>query len=135
MNRIGRPLLRVLVVGLVFLQAACDIDLFGNDRRAIVGPYGLFLGEGKFYLILDKWDNKQPCGILEGSVTELGWNDEVILANQQTCSGKPSGWMVVHVKTGMIDPPINSVRLQKRPDLSRIQVMPAGTAWDRLKRR
>jgi hypothetical protein len=133
-------MLCAVVVALVMAVAACDIDPFGFDRRTIVGPYGLFVGEGKFYLILDKWENNRPCGILDGSVTELGWNDQVILVNQETrsCGGKPSGWMVINVKTGLIEPPVDSATLhakfQTRPDLSRIQVMSARAAWDRLKR-
>jgi hypothetical protein len=134
MSPYRRLVLCVVVVGAVVALVACDIDLFGNDRRTIAGPYGLFVGETKFYLILDKWENNRPCGILEGSVTELGWNDQVILANQETCSGKPSGWMVIHLKTEVIDPPIDSAKLKRRHDLSRIQVMPVRAAWNRLKR-
>jgi len=127
---------RVLVGALaVVAVAACDIDLFGFDRRAMVGPDGLYVGETQFYVILDKWDNLRPCAILEGRVTELGWNDKVILANQQTCSGKPSEWVVIHLDTGIIDPQIDSARMKARPELSRIQIMSAHEAWDRLGRR
>jgi hypothetical protein len=132
----GRGALFCCLIGVVLIAlAACDIDVFGNDRRTVAGPYGLFVADGKFYLIFDKWDNLRPCGILEGSITELGWNDQIILAKQDTCSGKPSGWMVVHVDTGVIDPPIDSAKLQMRSDLTRIQVMPVDVAWNRLGRR
>lgn len=133
MSPCRKPPVCVIVAAIVALTA-CDIDLFGNGRRAIAGPYGLFIREGKFYVVLDKWENNRPCGILEGSVTELGWNDLLIVANQETCSGKPSGWMVIHIETGVIDPPIDSARLRTRSDLNRIQIMPVRSAWERLKR-
>ena len=136
-----------VVVAAVVAVSVCGIGActgivigISYDRRTIVGPYGLVVGDGKFYLILDQWESNQPCGILDGAVTELGWNDQVIVVNQETgsCGGKPSGWMIINVKTGLIEPPVDSARLhakfQTRPELSQIQVMPVRAAWDRLKR-
>src|SRR5439155_18401200 len=84
----------VAIIAVTVVCAACDIDLFGNDRRSVVGPYGLFVGEGKYYLVLDKFEN--GCGILGGSVRQIGWNDRIILVEQETCGGNGarSGWMV-----------------------------------------
>ena len=134
MSTSRRILAGIAVIALVATLAACDIDLFGNDRRSIVGPYGLFVVEGgKYYLVLDKFQD--GCGILGGSVRQIGWSDQVILVDQETCGGRgaSSGWVVVNVKTRKIDGPIDQSAIKARSDLSAIQVMTANSAWEKLR--
>ncbi len=121
----------VCVAILYLTLAGCDVDLFGTDAHPVIGPYKLLVWEGgKYSLITDVRDG---CGVLGGTVTRIGWNDRVILAEQETCGawGARSGWMVVDVKTRAIEGPIDPATIAKRPDLpaAGIKVISAEVAW------
>ena len=133
MTLIAKLLSRIVILVVIVTVPACDIDLFGNDRRSVVGPYGLFVGEGTYYLVLDKFE--PPCGILGGSVQQIGWNDRVILVQQKTCGGRGgrSGWVVVNVKTGAVEGPIDPSIISTRSELAGIKVLAADTAWKKLR--
>src|SRR4029450_3817366 len=100
--------------------AACDVDLFGNDRRSIVGPYGLFVGEGSYWVVLDGPSSNRE--VLGGTVRQIGWNEKVILFEQETCGGvcPLSGWLVVHVSGRTVEGPIDAVTIKARSDLADI---------------
>jgi hypothetical protein len=116
----------LLVLGL----AACDVDLFGNDRRPLIGPYGIFVGEGKFYLVLDQY--RAPCGgLLDAAVYQIGWNDATILVQVEPCggaNGPPSGWRVVDIQSRKIAA-ITAEHMKARPDLMGIKLVRANDAW------
>ena len=117
-----------LVAVLAVLLTACDVDLFGNDRQPLVGPYGIFVGEGKFYLVLDHFES--GCGLLGEAIYQIGWSDAVILAQLEPCVGEgpPSGWRVVDVRTRKIQT-IDEQIIKQRPDLLGLKLMSADQAW------
>ena len=117
-----------LSVVFALVLSACDVDLFGNDRQPLVGPYGIFVGEGKFYLVLDRFDS--GCGLLGDAIHRIGWNQDVILIEVEPCvgNGTPSDWRVVDVRTGKIET-IDKSTIEARPDLARLQLMSADDAW------
>lgn len=110
--------------------AACDLDLFGNDRRPLVGPYGLFVGEGKYFLVLDRY--RGPCGgLLDDAVYQIGWNEKNILVQVEPCSAAdapPSGWRLVDLETKEIGT-ITDEQVKARPDLAGIKLVQASEAW------
>ena len=118
-----------LIAALALLLAACDVDLFGNDRQPLVGPYGIFVGETKFYLVLDHFEG--GCGLLGDAIYQIGWSDAVILVQLEPCGGKkgpPAGWRVVDVKTQKIEK-IDESTIKARPDLVGLKLMSADQAW------
>jgi len=117
-----------LVAALVLILAACDVDLFGVDRQSLVGPYGIYVAEGKFYLVLDSVEN--VCGLVDGAISQIGWSDAVILVQVEPCveKGPPSGWRVVDVKTQKVQT-IDEQTIKARPELARLKLMSADQAW------
>lgn len=67
------------------LLTECDVNLFGNDRQPLGEPYGIFVGEGKFYLVLDHFES--GCGLLGEAIDQIGWSDAVILVQLEPCVG------------------------------------------------
>jgi len=118
---------------LAVILAGCDVDVFGLDARPIVGDYKLLVWEGGKYSLIR--DTRDGCGVLGGTIRRIGWNDRVILAEQETCDGEGarSGWMVVNVKTHAIEGPLEPGSIRARPELASLEVTPAETAWNRLK--
>jgi hypothetical protein len=115
------------------LSLSCDIDLFGFDERTVAGPYSLHVWEGGDYT-LETTGPRDGCGVLGGRVRRIGWSSELILAEQETCGGRGarSGWVVVNFKTRSVEP-IEASAIRERPELSRIKVLDAETAWKQLK--
>ncbi len=121
-----------VLVALCNISAACDVDLFGSNRRAIVGPYGLYNGEDTFWVVLDEpGTNRDSLG---GQVSQIGWNDQVILFEQETCGGScpRSGWLLIHVGARTVEGPIDPATIKTRRDLVGIEVMQGDSAWKKL---
>src|SRR4030095_156845 len=105
------------------VSTACDVDLFGNDFRRVAGPYRLYVWEGGKFALVTETTGEAGCGVLGGTVRQIGWNANVILADRETCGGRGarSGWMVVNVKTRAIEGPIDPVTIPSRSDLAGIK--------------
>jgi len=121
----------LLVLGL--FSAACDIDLFGTDEQPMVGPFSLMVWDGgSISLITNKRDS---CGVLNGTVSQIGWNDRLILAEREKpCfANETRGWMVVDLKTHKIEGPFETAVIKSRPELAGIQLRPAYVVWKSLR--
>jgi len=116
-------------------SAACDVDLFGNDFRHVIGPYRLYVWEGGKFALVTETTGEAGCGVLGGTVRQIGWNANVILAEQETCGarGARSGWMVVNVRTRAIEGPIDPTTIPTRSDLAGLKVVSADAAWKQLR--
>lgn len=120
----------LLVLGLC--AAACDIDLFGTDEQPMVGPYSLTVWEGGTYSLTK--DKRDYCGVLNGHVLRIGWNDRVILAERESCRDEKSrGWMVVDLKTHKIEGPLDTATVKSRPELDGIKIRAADVVWKSLR--
>jgi len=117
---------RLLTIGLI----ACDVDLFGTDRRPLVGPYGIFVHEGTFFLVLESIE--MPCELLGDAIYQIGWNDRLILAQLEprVGEGPPSGWRLVHVETKTIET-LTEQQARTGPDLAGLKLLRAQDAWSR----
>jgi hypothetical protein len=118
----------IFATTLALLLGACDVDLFGTDRQPLVGRYGIYVAEGKFYLVLDNHEN--ICGLVDGAIHKIGWSDAVILVQVEPCveKGPPSGWRVIDVKAQKIKT-IDEPTIKARPDLLGLKLMSADQAW------
>lgn len=126
--------LAILIVWLASVcGSACDVDLFGFDQRKLVGPYCLHVFEGGRYSV-DTKESPDGCGVLGGRVLRIGWTDDFILAEQETCGGRGgrSGWVLLNVKSKAVEA-IEASAIQKRPELASIKVLEAKAAWESLR--
>jgi hypothetical protein len=103
---------QIMATGIVvFLLAltACDSDPFGVNDRAIVGDYELyrFPENEKFYLHDRTLSNNGGGGVIDGTITRLGWSEKhIVVWRKPLSAGDPSGWMVVNVATKEITGPL-----------------------------
>ncbi len=130
---VAAKLSAVTLIAFCVVSAACDVDLFGSNRRTIVGPYGLYNGEETYVVVLDEPNaNRDSLG---GQVRYIGWNNEVILFQQETWCGDGcpgSGWLVIHVSERKVEGPIDPATIKTRRDLVGIKVMQVEAAWKKL---
>jgi hypothetical protein len=77
-------------------------------------------------------DHEDGGGVLEGTVEELAWSSELILARRHsTFRGDPDGWMVIDVATGAVRGPLSKEELQADPKLSKMTPESPANVWKR----
>jgi hypothetical protein len=103
--------LRRLVPVVFFVTApACMgvFDIFNRSTKDLPAGYCLELDrEFKHYRVQDcsgRRKVEEGVGVLEGIVTDIGWNDRAIVAKRvASFGGDASGWMVIDVSTDQIE--------------------------------
>ena len=115
------------------VAVGCDVDpsqLFG--RRVVAGDYYLTNVE-TWYLLEDrKADRQTGCGVIEGHIKQLGWNDNWIIAWRKSCIGESDGWMIVDVQKKEVAGPVSDDELARRIELRKLERVDPRTAWKRL---
>ena len=86
----------------ILFFSGCLFD--GGSKKKIVGDYYLHRWEGGTPFYIDnKWGQPDGGGLIEGTVQEIGWNEDYIFAKRKsTFGGDPSGWMIIDVNKGKI---------------------------------
>ena len=124
-------ILRVIpFLSLLILCSCQDWDLFGGSLdRTISGAYGLHYFEtGEYYI--NGPGGSSSGGVLRGTVVELGWGKDTILAKRKAnFGGDPDGWMVIDVPSQKIKGPVSENERSTDPLLSKIKTYPPETAW------
>jgi hypothetical protein len=117
---------------LASLLAALAIGIFsgcGQSHRQLSDGYYLerFDENGAFYTVYYVGARGKPVnggGVFDGTVQEIGWNNDWILAHvKRVYRGDPDGWYVLNVKTGQIAGPVQSSELKTNPAFSNIKTM------------
>jgi hypothetical protein len=125
-----------VVLGIVATVVACDQDPFGFSHRRVAGPYQLErFDEGgvSYYLHGPGEVPASGGGLLEGTVTELGWTDSLIVARRRpTFGGDSAGWMLIDVRTARIEGPLSDSSSRSRAARAAVRPMPVDAAWRRL---
>jgi len=91
--------------------------------KRLVDRYRLecFSENGKYYVV----EAGKPLtggGVFDGTVEEIGWNAEWILARvNRIYRGDTNGWYALDVKTRQITGPFHESDLKRRPALSTIR--------------
>jgi hypothetical protein len=63
-------------------------------------------------------------GVFDGTVQEIGWNEDWILVRvRRVYRGDPDGWYVLNVKTGQIAGPLQSSELKTNSAFSKIKTV------------
>jgi hypothetical protein len=116
----------LLSVSLVLL--GCDMDPLGCSIGQLPHGYGLEQFETEdYYLVRGSLEN--GCGLLNGIVLAIGWNDHVIVAKRRLCFGGSESWIVVDMNTQRILGPFDDDAASALPMARGIQIRPAADAW------
>ena len=88
--------------------------LFGCDRssKRLVGGYSVERFEqGQYYLVCDGC-NTGSGGVFEGTIEEIGWSDQRILARvTRVYRGDTDGWYVLDLNTRQVRGPLSDSEL------------------------
>ena len=105
--------IRFLAALAIFILMGCDQDPFGLSYKKLAGQYSLHQFEsGDYYVVAP--GAMSGGGVLEGTVQEIGWNKDLILARRKAnFGGDKSGWMVIDVAAKTVSGPISDeIRFQ-----------------------
>lgn len=128
----------VLYLLMTFFCIACLFD--GGSKKQIVGSCYLHQWEGgtPYYVVEGGWGVPDGGGVLEGTVTELCWNEDYIFANRKsTFGGDVNGWMIIDVDRHEVKGPFTNEEFTNRKlellgDQEMKKYLP-GEAWAILK--
>lgn len=94
----------------------------------------------------NKWEGEQDYyvrgpgtdpngGVFEGTVSQIGWTDDVIVAHRHASfGGDENGWMVLNIRTLEVRGPLSEEAWRSEPFLRNIVVKPSAEAWHSLPR-
>lgn len=120
----------LLSVTLVF-TGCMDADPFGLAYRRIAGEYELYESESHDYYLERDGHAVDGVGYIEGTVQELGWNEEYIFAKRFSCfRGDPDGWMIINLWTNEMQGPLADEEFRSR--FPAALTYPVREAWERL---
>ena len=121
----------LLFIGLTFLCGCMDQNPLGLNTKELAGQYSLHQFEGGLYYVTKPGDDGGG-GILEGTVLEIGWNNDIILAKRRAnFRGDPDGWMVINIAKREVSGPISEEERRSNPQYSKIETVSPDVAWKR----
>lgn len=109
-----------------------------HSKRRIVGGYFLYVfneGGELYYVNKGIWDLASDGGVFKGTIQEIGWNKDWIVARverQGLPRVDPSGWFVLEVKKGRVISPITYENLAKNTNWASIKCVPASESYKSL---
>ena len=115
--------MKLLVAGVVisFLFLGCN-----QDRRPLSGPYYFkrLVEGGTSYYVIDPEAQNDGGGVFDGTVEEIGWNQDWILARvKRIFHGDPSGWYALDLKTNQIRGPFQDTEVRANPGFTNIKLL------------
>lgn len=123
--------LLALFVMLASLVACHDV-LFRNAKR-LPGDYELLKWEDGVTYYIGTLIDEGGCGPIEGTVTQLGWSERLIVAKRRACfRGDPDGWMIIDAHTRQVSGPFTDAQLQALASVKAIATYSAAEAWSLL---
>jgi hypothetical protein len=117
--------------------ASCDLDLLHRGERRVAGTYELSKSEsGNYYLVREQDADKSGTGVVEGTVTQIGWNDKFIMVERKASfGGDKDGWMIIAITNESMVGPFTGDEVKSHPEVAGIHPMPPREAWNRADRR
>ena len=114
-------LIAIIVIACVFLITF--LDAYAPSAQKLVRGYRLerFNENGMYYIVTPK-DPLNGIGVFEGTVDQIGWNQDWILARvTKSYHGDTNGWYALNVKTTQIVGPIQESELSTNKEWSQIK--------------
>jgi hypothetical protein len=127
-------------ISLLFLSAifflSCDQDPFHLRERPVLAGYELQQWEDdKTYYLIKSGENDNGGGVIDGTITRIGWNGRYIVAERKaTFGGDKDGWMIIDTSTGGTSGPLSNAEFRARPEVRNIAILTPQQAWQRLHR-
>ena len=115
---ITRPWLAGVAISL--LLVGCN-----QDRRPLSGRYYLerLVEGGTSYYVIDPEARNDGGGVFDGTVEEIGWNQDWIVARvKRIFHGDPSGWFALNLKTNEVSGPFEDTELKTNPSFANIKM-------------
>lgn len=114
--------MKPLVAGVAIIS----LLLFGcnQSRRPLSGQYYLkrLIEGGTSYYVIDPGSRNDGGGVFDGTVEEIGWNQDWILARvKRLFHGDPSGWYALNLKSKQISGPFQDTELKTNPNFANIK--------------
>lgn len=137
-NRSGRSSPGLALIVIVALHwscmGACDLMV---PTKSLPGEYALIQFEGQQHYIVKNGAKFGGGGVLQGTISALGWNEHYIVAKRVAMSSKlRSGWMIISVQNGQIVGPFNDEELAEAQErdaaLGSVEISAVGEAWEKL---
>lgn len=116
-----------MVVCLAVLVCGC-----GRSERKLVGGYVLerFDEGGEIYYVLAPGERTSGGGVFDGTVEEIGWNKDWILARVNRLYGSdPDGWYALEVRTKRIIGPLRADEVRTNAFFSKILPIAPGLVF------
>lgn len=116
------------------LQLGCmDQDPFGQTTRDIIGSYELQQWEDgqTYYLKGPSKISNEAYGAIEGTVGQIGWNDNYILVWQNEC-GSGRGWRLINLKDNSVSALISKDDIGNDSRAHGIKTDPSNETWSDL---
>lgn len=129
-----KRLLKILTLLVFNLQLSCtDQDPFGQSTRDVAGSYKLQQWEDgqTYYLKGPSKISNEAHGAIEGTVGEIGWNDDFILVWQNEC-GSGRGWRLINLSDNSVSILISKEDIENDSRTAGITTYPAKELWDDL---
>lgn len=126
--------MRTVIALLLVTFCGCDQDPFHRRERPVLAEYELQQWEdSKTFYLVRNGEKDNGGGVLEGTVTRIGWGTRYIIVERRAnFGGDKDGWMVIDTSTRTISGPFSDLDLKARPETHGISTMPAAQAWQRL---
>jgi hypothetical protein len=110
------------------LNGCMDIT---TPKKRIAGDYYLELFETTNFYIQEKGKDENGGGAEDGTVEELGWSSDLIVAKRHSVyRGDPDGWMIVDVRKHQVSGPIDEA--ERKMKYPAINIYPVRDAWKKL---
>lgn len=127
-------LIKMTFIALILVFLGCDQDPFRLNRRKVAGIYFLQRWEdGKIYYLEAKNGEHTGGGVLNGTVTLIGWNENYIIAKRHSIfRGDPDGWMIINVQQQSIEGPLSDENIKTRMETKGMHFIMPEEAWKKL---
>ena len=103
-----------------------------QSHRQLSGGYSLdrFDEGGTSYYVTASGKPINGGGVFDGTVQEIGWNEDWILARvTRLYHGDANGWYVLNLKTSQVTGPLQDAELKTNLTFSGIKIMPSAAAF------
>jgi hypothetical protein len=122
--------IQVFVAGLILTS----LLLYGcnQNHKQLSGGYYLerFDEGGTSYYVGKSGTTVEGGGVFDGTVEEIGWNENWILARvTRLSSGDTNGWYALNLKTGKINGPLQDIEIKMHPIFSQMKTVPAAVMF------
>lgn len=127
MNLNLRTFVRVVLLAVATLS--CGLDPLRLTERRVSEKVSLRkFPDDTYYIITER--SRARGAMLAGSVSRIGWNDSVIVAERRY--NKVVGWIRIDPRSGDVSDAKGEYPLRANPALFNLQMIRADSAWMQL---